>query len=246
MKQGTVRDFVGEAAEAYLGRPGMAEKVKAMYEEAVTRFPMIHILIGIAHTETLKAIDMIDDTGLRRHLVKRHLKEYEKRHDEYTAFMVRHMSRDAWMLLQDYIRAACARIECRCVMVRQACYNYLKKKGVRSDRLLAQCEVGYLLWTVATETFQLYFDTYKEACCVDFRRDFEYANLSKCLYEWTCVIGELAKGIGGIDFNDDRRCRDAWNDLKAGIDNRDFFDLSAGEAVRLNPAIIDRYSNTEG
>lgn len=236
-----MRNYVDEAAEAYFHRPGKAEEVKALYEEAVTRFPMIHILIGMAHTETLKAIDMMDDMGLRRHLVKRHLKEYEKRHDEYTAFMCRHMSRDAWSLLQDYIRAACARIEYRCVLLRQACYNYLKKKGVRNDRLLAQCEVGFLLWTVSTDTFHLYFDTYRNACGVDFRKDFGYADLSKCLYEWTCVVGELVKGIGGIDFNDDRRCRDAWNDLKAGIDNREFFNMSAGEAMRLNPGVAERY-----
>lgn len=241
-----MRNYVNEAAEAYFHRPGKVQEVKEMYEEAVTRFPMVHILIGMAHTETLKAVDMMDDMGLRKHLVKRHLGGYEKRHDDYVSFMHRHMTGDAWALIQDYIRAACTMVEYRCVMLRQACYNYLKKKGVRNDRLLAQCEVGYLLWTVATETFQLYFDTYKDACGVDFRRDFGYADMSKCLHEWGCVLTELTKGIGGIDFNDDRRCRDAWDDLKAEIDNRDFFERSAGEAVRLNPAIIERHNKAEG
>ena len=65
-------------------------------------------------------------------------------------------------------------------------------------------------------------------------------------YEWQCVIGELVKGIGGIDFHDDRRCRDAWEALKAEIDNRDFFDAAAGDAIRLNPGVVERYNVTEG
>lgn len=245
MKQGTVRDFVGEAAGAYFHRPWKTQEVKGLYEEAMERFPMIHILIGMAHTETLKAVDMIEDMGMRKHLVKRHLKEYEKRHDEYMAFMHRHMTPDAWALLQDYICAACNKAEYRCVMLRQACYNHLKKNGIKNDRLLAQCEVGYLLWTVATETFQLYFDTYRDACGVDFRKDFSYADMSKCQYEWDCVVRELSKGVA-IDFHDDRRCRDAWDELKASIDNTDFFNDTAENAIRLNPAIIERYSKTEG
>jgi len=246
MNQRMMRDYVGEAAEAYFHRDGKVQEVGMMYEEAMERFPMIHILIGMAHTETLKAVDMMDDMGLRRHQVKRHLAEYEKRHDTYVAFMHRHMTADAWALIQDYICASCNKAEYRCVMLRQACYNYLKKKGVKNDRLLAQCEVGFLLWNVATETFSLYFDTYKKACGVDFRKEFGYADMSKCQHEWGCVLSELVKGIGGIDFNDDRRCRDAWEALKAEINNTEFFDAAAGDAIRLNPEIMERHKGTEG
>lgn len=237
------RNYVVEALNAYYHKQGKAIEVKAVYEEAQMRFYFVHILIAMANTEAVKAIDMLDEKGMRKHLVKKHLKGYEQRYDTYTAFMHRHMTKDAWALLQDFARKTLESIEYKCVLLRQACRKYLIKKGVAEPSLLAQCEVAFLMWQIEADTFCVYFDTYKAKCGVDFRRDYSYADMTKCHTEWLHVITELTKGINGVDFNDDRRCRDAWNDLKEQIDDTDFFNKAAGEALVLNPKMKEKYKD---
>ena len=238
-----MRDFVFEAAEAYYHKNGKVAQVKEMYDEAQDRFSMIHILIAIAHTEALKAIDTIDDKGLRKHLVKKHLKEYEKEHGAYVSFMMRHMTNDAWSLLQDYATCAQSKIEYKCQLIRQACYNYLKKNGIDNASLYAQCEVAALMWKIVTETYDLYFQSYKEACGVDFRKDYTYADMTKASNEWRNVTYELSRNARDIDFSNDKRWCNAWEDLKASIDNIDFFDSAAAKALSRNPEMLERYKD---
>ena len=153
------------------------------------------------------------------------------------------MNDDAWGLLWDYIRVAHNKAEKKTNLLRQACYNYLKSKGVGIEdcKLIAQCEVAAMLWQIVTETHVLFFKTYKNACGVDFSKDFEYANMSICGNKWLLITEELGKRAKGINFNDNLRCRHAWKDLKAEIDRTEFFDEAAGEALGLNEGIIEKY-----
>ena len=41
-----------------------------------------------------------------------------------------------------------------------------------------------LLWTITTETYKLFFKSYKELCGVDFSKDFAYADMSTCYDKW--------------------------------------------------------------
>lgn len=236
-----MRNFVFEAAEAYYHKDGKVNEVKLMQKEATERFPMVLILISIAYTETLKAIDVIDERNMRKHLVKMHLKKFEESYATYHKYLRAHMNDDAWGLLWDYSRMANNKIGGKILLLRQACYNYLKKNDVKECKLLAQCEVAVLLWKIYADTFKAYFRSYKEACGVDLSGNFTYANLSVCKDRWELVTDELASGVKGIDFNNDRRCRDAWNDLQRSMDNIDFFHEAARRALNLGEGRYDKY-----
>lgn len=238
-----MRNYVGEALNAYYHKEGKAVEIKAIYEEAQMRFPFMHILIAMANTEAVKAIDMLDDKGMRRQLIKKYMFAYERAYDTYTAFVKRHMKDDAWALLQDYARIALNKIDYKCILLRQACRKYLMSKGVAEPSLLAQCEVAFLMWQIESDTFDLYFDTYKAKCGIDFRRDYAYADMRSCRDAWLRLINELTRNVHDIDFNDDRRCYDAWQNLKAELEDTDFFNKSAAGALELNPEIYDRYKD---
>ena len=236
-----MKDYVYMAAEAYYHHNGKVQEVKEYYEEAVDRFSMIHVLIAIAYTESLKAIEVIDDRGMRRQMLKKLLVPYEERYNAYKDHLREHMTDDAWGLLWDYIRVAYNKAEKKANYLRQACYNYLKSKDVKECKLIAQCEVAAMLWQIVTDTYTLFFKSYKDACGVDFSNDFAYADLKICHDKWLLLTEELAKGAKGINFNDNLRCRNAWADLKAEIDRTEFFDEAAGEALGLNEGIIEKY-----
>ena len=236
-----MRNFVLEAANAYYHRDGKKDEDVQTYEQCSVQFPMIHILNIIANTEAIKAIDIIERRGMRRQVLKKILNQYEERYDQYMHFIKNNLNEDVWPLLIDYARASCDNIEGVTNRMRQACYNYLKKKGVAEASLLAQCEVGMLMWQIATDTFRVYFERYFDECGIDYSHNFKYADLSVCRDRWIKATNELSKGVKGIDFNDDRRCRDAWNDLKEAINTTDFFDKAAAEAVRLNPELKKKY-----
>lgn len=238
-----MRNFVYETANAYFHKEGKINEVKQMQEEATERFPMILILISMAYTETLKAIDAIEERNMRKHLVKMYLKKFDERYDSFHRYLRVHMNDDAWGLLWDYSRTAHNKIEGKLMLMRQACYNYLKKKDVKECKLLAQCEVALLLWQIYADTFKAYFKRYKEACGVDLSGNFAYANLSVCKDNWILVTDKLAVGTKGIDFNDDRRCVEAWNDLRNAVDNTDFFDAAAKSALDLGEGRYDKYVN---
>lgn len=236
-----MRNFILETQYAYHYREGKSEDNLKVYNDCATKFAMIHILNIIAYTEVLKAIDIIDERGMRKQVLKKMLGLYEKRYDTYVGFIRKNMKADVWPLLQDYGRLSCDNIEGKTNSMRQACYNYLKKKGVAEAKLLAQCEVGMILWKIATDTFKVYFERYFDICGVDFSKDFAYADLSLCKDWWIRITNELMKGLKGIDFNEDRRCRDAWNDLKDAMNNTDFFEDAARDALRFNKGLIEKY-----
>lgn len=236
-----IRNYVSEASCAYYNRENRREEELTAYQCCSTQFPMIHILNIAANTEAIKAIDILEERGMRRQALKKMLNLYEARYDEYTNYIRKNLKRDVWPLLQDYARVACKNIEGKTNGMRQACYNYLKKKGVAEASLLAQCEVGMLMWQIATDTFRVYFERYFEECGIDYSNDFKYADLTICKDRWIKITDELSKGVRGIDFNDDKRCRDAWNDLKEAMNTTDFFDRAAAEAIRLNPGLKEKY-----
>lgn len=239
----TVKNYVLDAANAYYGREGKSTETLKYYNDAVERFSMMHILNGIAHSETLKAIDIIDDRNKRKFLVKKYLKKYEARYEDYERFMKIHMEKSAWYLMQDYVRVCWTKIEPRVTMLRIACQEYLDKHNVANADLLAQAEASLLMWQIACDTFFLYFKTYKDMCGVDFTHDFKYAEMHICHDSWMMVAEELAKGLVGIDFGDDKRCVDCWNALKNTLDNHDFFNEGALKAITLNKGLLDKYKD---
>lgn len=237
----TIKNYVLDAANAYYRKRDNDNRVLKLYNNAVERFSVIHILNGMAHTETLKAIDMIDDKGLRKHLVKRHLKAYEARYEQYEHFMHTHMEKSAWMLLQDYARVSCTKIDKRLVMLKLACHDYLNKLKVKDADILGQCESALLMWDIAYETFKAYFKMYKDECGIDFSADFAYANMRKCYESWMMLVNELAKGAKGVDFGMDKRCLDSWRALKNELNNEKFFDDCAMQALTLNEGMLGRF-----
>ncbi len=240
-----MKNYVNMAANAYYHRDGIVTEIKEYYNEATDRFSMIHVLIGLAYTEALKVTDYIDDNGMRKQMIKKILKPYDEKYNAYRDHLRSHMKQDAMMLLQDYSRAAWAKAAKKANLLRQACYNHLKNNGlgIEECKLLAQCEVALLLWTITTETHELYFKSYKELCGVDFSKDFDYADMTICHSSWRNLTLELAKRAKSIDFNDSLRCRNAWTDLKEEIDRTDFFDEAAREALKLNPQIMEKYKD---
>lgn len=239
----TVKNYVLDAVNAYYGREGKSTETLKCYNDAVERFSMIHILNGMAYYEAQKAVDMIDDRKLRKFLVKKYLKKYEERYEEYERFMRTHMEQSAWYLMQDYIRVCWTKIEPRVTMLRLACQDYLGKRNVANADLLAQCEASLLMWQVACDTYFVYFKTYKDLCGVDFADDFKYAEMHICHDRWLMVADELAKGAAGIDFGDDKRCVDCWNELKNTLDDNDFFNDGAVRAISLNKGLLDKYKD---
>lgn len=239
----TVKNYVLDAARAYYSKSDKNSEALRYYNDAVERFSMIHILNGMAHSETLKAIDMIDDKKMRRFLVKKYLKRYEERYEQYEHFMKTHMEHSAWVLLQDYVRVCWTKIEPRAIMLRLACQDYLNKNNVANAEILAQCEASLLLWQVACDTFFLYFKTYRNLCGIDFTHDFKYAEMHVCHDSWLMLTEELAKGLKGIDFGKDKRCVDCWNAMKNTLDNHEFFNDGAIRALTLNKDLLEKHKD---
>ncbi len=236
-----MKDYVYMATEAYYHRNGKVAEVKEYYEEAIDRFSMIHVLIGMAYTETLKVIDVIDDRGMRRQMIKKLLIPFEERYNAYKDHLREHMTDEAWGLLWDYVRLANDKASNKINLLRQACYNYLKNNGVAECKLIAQSEVAVLLWQIVVETHTLFFKSYKQLCGVDFSKDFAYADMKTCRDKWLLITEELSKSARGLNFSDNLRCRNAWADLKAEIDRTEFFDDAAAGALNVNPRIYEKY-----
>lgn len=239
----TTKNYVLDAANAYYRKDGKNAEVLKYHADAVERFTFIHVLYGMAHTESLKAIDMIDDNGMRRFILKKHLKEYEGRFEQYEHFMNTHMERSSWLLLQDYVRVCCTKIESRLLMLKIACQDYLNKLKKPKAELLGQCESALLMWDIAVSTFDAYFGMYKEKCGIDFSNDFKYADMRRCYHTWLKITDELARGVKGVDFGDDKRCSDCWVALKNTLNNVKFFDEGALQALVLNENLLEKYKN---
>lgn len=228
IEQASMKNFIQESVEAY------KKHVLESYENAKKGFSVIHVLIGIAIIDGQDAIDAIDDAGLRSFTAKKCLVAYERRVKHYETFMRSHMTDKSWYLLQDYSNMAYKRIEDKVSALREACERYLDKHGESISAVLAKCETTFLLWKVAIDSFRAYFAKYEDICRVNFSRDFSYADMSAAFLRWGELVDALAVKSRGIDFGDDEDCVNCWLSLESVLNDEDFLNGSANDALVAN------------
>lgn len=239
-------NYVANTIGATFGNEERARAVRDAYNEAAERFSSVNMLIGVAYAESQQAVDMIDDMGRRRHAVKRWMAQYERQWRRYANYMRGNMDADAWSLLQDYSNAAHGRIDGGLTILRISCKDYLDRNGVRDSMLLATCETAVMVWKIAVELYERFFEEYRERLGFDISRDFSYADMGGCAKAWANVVDAVARDVGAsVDFGDDKRCVDSWTALVRSL-GEDFFNGSAADALRLNDAIREKYSDVLG
>lgn len=213
------------------------------FENCLTHTNIFHILNYMMYEEYIKTADMIDEAGLRRHNIKRAMRECERVYDAYTSYMSDNLVKEKYYLCQDYGRTAYTATEPKLQYLFIAACNLFLKKRMPRARLLAQCVcTAYLLETLH-DTWRRFFRTYRDLCGVDFSETFRYANMDEFRRNFKTVYETLfiQSTQDEIRLADDAGCKAAMAALHNHLDDENYLDDAAIKAIRLNPKIYDEY-----
>lgn len=193
--------------------------------------------------EVEKTFEMIEERGLVRHRVKKLMKVCRAFYDKYKEKMEKAMPTNTWYLLQDWCNLAQEKAEIPLAHLRYAMQDYLANQPEkhRNHDIIAQGMTAQIMSQIIHDTWNDFFKSYKALCGLNFEKDFTYADMSPYMRTFQTICDEISHGNPSVDFGNDKRCVDAFRALKNKMDNEDFFDKSAEQAVLYNRSFRDDY-----
>lgn len=228
----------------------LSEKTAQAFEQCLQHFNLFHILNYAMYEEYLKVSDMVDEMGLRKFQVKRRMKACEKQYEKYTDFLHSHQSKETWYLMQDYGRLFYESIEPKITFLYVAVDNLLNRLGFKRAQLLSRSMCVVYMLDIIHNTWELFFETYRQLSGLDFSTEFSYADMSvfKKNYE------EVHMALTSPNFHlidklpnkalyiiEDPACKNAVTALRNAIDDTDAIDRAAYQAIMYSDSIRKEY-----
>lgn len=222
-----------------------AEDVK--YKMAGHFWPVIGTANQMAFVAIDDAVVKMKERGMFIHREKWHaqeaLKEYRKyEHAAYEHY--REMGDDRYHLWQDMICRGAEKLQPDYTRLYFAVKNVLDREKVRNSDVLASIQAALALITLSTLMYDTMEDMYQRKTIVNIRGWFSGGRLTTVERHWIAV-GEITgrKYMKEVDLRNDELCQRGINVILTRYQATDFLNDAAGEALGLNPELMEKYCN---
>lgn len=228
----------------------MSQKTIDAFEQCMAHFNLFHVLNYAMYEEYMKVRDMIDELGLRRFKVKRHLKKCDAIYDAYTDFYYGHQSRETWYLMQDYGRLFYKELENKITFLFVAVDNLLLKLGFVNHKLEARSICVEDMLIIIEDTWNLFFETYKQLSGLDFSEEFSQADMREFARNYRVIHDDITKPNykildklpnKSLYVINDPQCKAAMSAIRNYINDPDTMDKAAYQAIQFNETIKKEY-----
>ena len=228
----------------------LSQKTIDAFEQCMAHFNLFHVLNYAMYEEYLKVSDMIDEMGLRKFKVKKHMKVCEAIYDAYTDFYHDHQSKETWYLMQDYGRLFYQELEPKIMFLFVAVDNLLLKLGFVNHKLEARSICVEDLLIIIEDTWSLFFDTYRQLSGLDFSGEFKQADMREFARNYRVIHDDITKPNykildtlpdKSLYVINDPQCKAAMSAIRNFINNPDTMDKAAYKAIQFNETIKKEY-----
>lgn len=228
----------------------LSDKAAAAFEQCLQHFNLFHVLNYAMYEEYLKVSDMVDELGLRKFQVKKRMKACDQEYNRYTDIVHAHQSKETWYLMQDYGRLFYESIEPKITFLYVAVDNLLNKLHFSRAQLLSRSMCVVYLLDIISNTWSLFFETYRKLSGLDFSSEFQYASMAEFRRNYeeahmalTSPNFHLLDHLPGkaLYIIDDPACKNAVTALRNAIDDTDAIDRAAYQAIMYSDTIRKEY-----
>lgn len=228
----------------------VTDKMVKAFEQCMQHFNLFHVLNYAMYEEYLKVSDMIDEMGMRKFRIKKHMQKCEAIYDAYTSFYNEHQSTETWYLMQDYGRLFYKELEPKITFLFVAVDNLLLKVGFTNHKLEARSICVEDLLIIIEDTWDIFFETYKQLSGMDFSGEFKQADMREFARNYRVIHDEINKANykildtlpnKSLYVVDDPQCRAAMSAIRNYINDPDTMDRAAYQAIQFNEVVKKEY-----
>lgn len=210
-------------------------------------WPMIGTANQTAYLAMDDAIEAMRDSGMLRQQVKvkatKAIQEYE-RYDKAVKQYFHDLGDDRYYLWADLVARAADRLQPDVDKLFFAIKNRIDEKRCRNSAVLAKIQTAVALVTLSTLMYDTMAAQYKRQTMIKIAETFRGGRLTTVESNWKAV-GDLTgrQVMQDVNLRDDPQCQLGVQVILARYQSAEFLNEAAGEALRLNPEIEEKYLN---
>lgn len=121
---------------------------------------------------------------------------------------------------------------------------HLMRHHIADHRMIASLETATTMVKFARQTFDVYFDKFRESCGVDLRPWFSGGDMRDIEFRWNRACEPFLRtpsDAPNINFNESRDCELAYKILSDRILSPDTYNLAGRDALTLNEDVCRIY-----
>ena len=224
------------------------EQADALCDEMAQHFwPMIGTANQTAYLAMDDAIEAMRDCGMLRQQVKvkamKAVDEYE-RYDKAVKQHFRELGDDRYYLWADLVARAADRLQPDVTKLFFAIKNKIDGQRVRNSVALAKVQTALALVTLSTLMYDIMAAQYQRQTMLRIAETFRGGRLTAVESLWKAV-GDITgrQVMQDVNLRDDPQCQLGVQVILARYQSAEFLNEAAGEALRLNPEIEEKYLN---
>ena len=235
----------GIAAAMYRAQ---VEQAEALCDDMAQKFwPMIGTANQCAFYAMDDAIEAMTEAGMMRQQVKVKARKAIEEYERYDKAVKRHfhdLGDDRYYLWADLVARAAERLQPDVTRLYFAIKNRIDEQRVKDSAVHAKIQTALGLVTLSTLMYDTMAAQYQRLTMLRIAETFRGGRLTGVEQLWKQVSEITGKmSIKDVNLRDDPQCQLGINVILARYQSADFLNEAAGEALRLNPEIEQKYLN---
>ena len=222
------------------------EKADALCDEMAKHFwPMIGTANQTAYLAMDDAIESMQECGMLRQQVKVKVQKAMQEYERYDKAVKRHFHEigdDRYYLWADIVARAADMLQPDVTKLFFAIKNRIDEKRVRNSVALAKIQTALALVTLSTLMYDTMASQFQRRTMIKIADTFRGGRLTTVESNWKAV-GDLTgrQVMQDVNLRDDPQCQLGVQVILARYQSAEFLNEAAGEALRLNPEIEEKY-----
>ena len=235
----------GIAAAIYRAQ---VEQAEALSDDMAQKFwPMIGTANQTAFYAMDDAIEAMEEAGMMRQQVKVKAQKAMQEYERYDKAVKRHfhdIGDDRYYLWADLVARAAERLQPDVTKLYFAIKNKIDGGGVRNSVALAKIQTALALVTLSTLMFDTMAAQYQRQTMIRIAETFQGGRLTAVERLWK-EVGDITgrQVMQDVNLRDDPTCMLGVQVILTRYQSAEFLNEAAGEALRLNPEIEEKYLN---
>lgn len=220
----------------------------ALCDDMAQKFwPMIGTANQTAFYAMDDAVEAMTEAGMMRQQVKvkaqKAMQEYE-RYDKAVKQHFHELGDDRYYLWADLVARAAERLQPDVNKLYFAIKNRIDEKRVKNSVALAKIQTALALVTLSTLMFDTMAAQYQRQTMIRIAETFRGGRLTAVERNWK-EVGDITgrQVMQDVNLRDDPQCQLGVQVILARYQSAEFLNEAAGEALRLNPEIEEKYLN---
>ena len=198
------------------------------------------LLNSIVHNQLSDFVDLLEDTGYLKMLVKHDCRLADARLNDCEDFLRNKLRPPFYSLLYDLSNNTFKGIERDITILRLAIENYADNASCTNSRVVAECEITHTISMWYVNSRKQFFRKYLNASGHDYSPYYRSTDISSActLIIKACDLVEAQIHCKHpVNFSHSEVCTNALNALMNKLNSPDLYEKASKRALELNPTI---------